>query len=50
MKQFTILLLAIGLYTSQLFAQKTYQPTWESIGSRPVPSWFEDAKFGVFIH
>jgi alpha-L-fucosidase len=27
-----------------------YQPTWESIDSRPVPGWFEDAKFGIFIH
>jgi len=27
-----------------------YQPTWESINARPVPAWFEDAKFGVFIH
>ena len=27
-----------------------YQPTWDSINSRPVPAWFEDAKFGVFIH
>jgi len=27
-----------------------YQPTWESINSRPVPAWFEDAKFGIFIH
>jgi len=27
-----------------------YQPTWGSINSRPVPAWFEDAKFGVFIH
>lgn len=31
-------------------AQKTYQSTWESIDSRPVPAWFEDAKFGIFIH
>jgi len=29
---------------------QTYQPTWESIDSRPVPAWFEDAKFGIFIH
>jgi alpha-L-fucosidase len=29
---------------------KIYQPTWESIDSRPVPAWFEDAKFGIFIH
>jgi alpha-L-fucosidase len=30
--------------------QKEYQSTWESIDSRPVPAWFEDAKFGIFIH
>jgi len=29
---------------------KKYEPTWESLDSRPVPSWFEDAKFGIFIH
>lgn len=32
-----------------VFAQ-TYQPNWSSIDSRPVPAWFEDAKFGIFIH
>ena len=37
------------LFTGNLFAQ-TYQPTWESIDSRPVPGWFEDVKFGIFIH
>jgi alpha-L-fucosidase len=31
-------------------AQKNYDATWESIDSRPVPAWFEDAKFGIFIH
>ena len=30
-------------------AQKTYQPTWESLDTRPTPQWFTDAKFGVFI-
>jgi len=34
--------------TAPAFAQ--YQANWESIDSRPVPSWFEDAKFGIFIH
>ena len=23
---------------------------WESLNSRPVPQWFADAKFGIFIH
>jgi hypothetical protein len=27
-----------------------YEPTWESIDSRPIPSWFDEAKFGIFIH
>ncbi|XP_056332472.1 plasma alpha-L-fucosidase [Danio aesculapii] len=27
-----------------------YQPTWESIDSRPLPEWFDQAKFGIFIH
>ena len=27
-----------------------YQNNWESLNSRPVPSWFEDAKLGIFIH
>jgi alpha-L-fucosidase len=27
-----------------------YQPTWESLDSRPIPAWFEEAKFGIFIH
>ncbi|WP_240050198.1 alpha-L-fucosidase, partial [Bacteroides caccae] len=30
--------------------QKTYAPAWESLDTRPVPSWFENAKFGIFIH
>ena len=29
---------------------QTYQPTWESLDKRPVPQWFGDSKFGIFIH
>jgi len=31
-------------------AQENYKPIWESIDSRPIPQWFSDAKFGIFIH
>ena len=41
-------ILLVGIV--QLNAQKVYQPNWESIDSRPVPEWFENAKFGIFIH
>lgn len=27
-----------------------YENNWESLNSRPVPEWFSDAKFGIFIH
>jgi len=27
-----------------------YEPTWESIDRRPIPPWFDEAKFGIFIH
>ena len=26
-----------------------YKPTWESLDSRPLPSWYDEAKFGIFI-
>lgn len=28
---------------------RRYQPTWESIDSRPIPGWFNEAKFGIFV-
>ena len=27
-----------------------YEPTWESLLRYQVPSWFADAKFGIFVH
>lgn len=29
---------------------KRYEATWESLDRRATPSWFSDAKFGIFIH
>ncbi|XP_046997574.1 alpha-L-fucosidase [Schistocerca americana] len=28
----------------------TYEPTWDSLDSRPLPQWYDDAKLGIFIH
>lgn len=50
MKKILYFLFSFLLVTQLGFAQNTYQPTWQSIDSRPVPTWFEDAKFGIFIH
>ena len=28
----------------------TYEATWESVKTHTVPSWYDDAKLGVFVH
>ena len=27
-----------------------YEPTWESLDTHKGPSWFDDAKIGIFVH
>ncbi|GLH08491.1 Putative alpha-L-fucosidase [Gryllus bimaculatus] len=39
-----ILLIQLQIVVSQ------YKPTWESLDSRPLPQWYDEAKFGIFIH
>ncbi|MFA9391018.1 MAG: alpha-L-fucosidase [Prolixibacteraceae bacterium] len=46
-KLLTIILLVLAISG---FSQKNYEANWESIDSRPVPEWFGNAKFGIFIH
>ena len=40
----------LGLGSAAAQARSDYQPTVESLNSHPTPRWFEDAKFGIFIH
>lgn len=47
-RSFTTFLFLL-MVVSQASGQ-SYQPTWESLDKRPVPEWFGDAKFGIFIH
>jgi len=47
MKKYLLYLL---LFMSQSMFAQTYQPNWKSIDSRPIPEWYKDAKFGIFIH
>ncbi|MGC4055196.1 MAG: alpha-L-fucosidase [Paludibaculum sp.] len=42
--------LALFLIASSAVFAQNYQPTWDSIDKRPTPAWFQDAKFGIFIH
>lgn len=44
------ILIFLSLGTQDSHAQQVYEPNWESLDSRAVAPWFEDAKFGIFIH
>jgi len=48
MKKFSLSILL--LVTLNVMAQEKYKSTWKSIDSRPIPEWFSNAKFGIFIH
>ena len=41
--------LIIFLLNVIIYAQK-YEPNWDSLDKRPLPTWYDDAKIGIFIH
>nr|XP_006128849.1 plasma alpha-L-fucosidase isoform X1 [Pelodiscus sinensis] len=45
-----LLLLLFLLPSPQPGRSARYDPTWESLDSRPLPPWFDEVKFGIFIH
>lgn len=43
--------------TNEKYNEKTsylgkngYEPTWDSLDNRSLPSWYDDYKVGIFIH
>lgn len=44
------LTIAIALVLSSTNAEAQYKENWQSLDSRPMPQWWKDAKFGIFIH
>ena len=43
-----VLCLLIGVIVT--LASGRYSPDWDSLDQRPFPSWYDEAKFGIFIH
>ena len=41
---------ADGSSAGAAHAGKNYTADWASIDSRPLPSWYDDVKIGLFIH
>jgi len=50
MKKSLFISIFIGAFILNITSQQKYEANWESIDSRPIPQWFTDAKFGIFIH
>ena len=44
------LILSVVLTQPQLGRTQKYQPNWDSIDSRALPEWYDEAKFGIFMH
>jgi len=44
------LLLPVTVACAAAAPAAPYEATWESLDQRPTPAWFQDAKFGIFIH
>lgn len=49
-KRVTGIFIFTCLFVATSFAQVHYTSDWASVDSRPIPQWFTDAKFGIFIH
>ncbi|XP_044728938.1 putative alpha-L-fucosidase [Chrysoperla carnea] len=38
------------LIPKSLVFNKRYEPDWDSLDTRPIPKWYDQAKIGIFIH
>ena len=50
MKKYYLIIAVIIVATFSRSQGQTWQANWTSLDSRPVPEWWRDAKFGIFIH
>jgi len=54
MKYFTLALIFLSFLVTGCISKphnnQKYKADWESIQNYKIPTWFQDAKFGIFIH
>ncbi len=48
--KFALLVCVLCLSFSCAHAGEKYEPTWKSLTRHKVPTWMEDAKFGIYAH
>ena len=48
---FLLLFFAIDAKNPIVFRDsRPYLPTWDSLDSRPLPTWYDQSKIGIFLH
>jgi alpha-L-fucosidase len=45
-----IIIVIIFAYFSIQYISARYTPDWDSLDTRPLPQWYDNAKIGIFIH
>ena len=50
MKTRILIFLTAIVSVAQVAFAEPFEPTWESLSKAPVPQWWDDGKFGIFIH
>ncbi len=46
----TVIFIIVVCYALLPFTEQQYTPDWASIDSRPLPTWYDEGKIGIFIH
>ena len=46
-KMRTLILMICAVFVANA---KRYEPFWPDLDSRPLPSWYDEAKIGIFMH
>ena len=49
MTRSVVIALLFVFLTSTGGSAQEFQPTWESLNRRALPTWFNEAKFGIFV-
>ncbi len=44
-----LLAFLLGTAANAQSDEPRYEPNWQSLDSRPLPEWFNEAKFGIFV-
>ncbi|XP_071965748.1 alpha-L-fucosidase-like [Antedon mediterranea] len=50
LSRYNMFILYLVLAVLMMVTAQQYKPTWDSLDSRPLPPWYDEAKLGIFIH